>query len=67
MVASLAEVENPEDKLHGRVEEEKMHPSPSVTHSFIEQLFAKPYFGTGESTVGKVSLEWDRICGPSLT
>lgn len=67
MVASLAEVENPEDKLYGRVEEGKMHPSPSVTHSFIEQLFTKPYLGTGESTVGKVSLELDSICGPSLT
>lgn len=67
MVASLAEVENPEDKLYGMVEEEEMHPSPSVSHSFIEELFAKPHFGTGESTVGKVSLELDSICGPSLT
>ena len=65
MVVSSAEVGNPEDKLSGgrggRQEEGKMHSfihssiHPSSIHSFIEQLFAKPFLGNGDLVVDKVS------------
>lgn len=66
MVVSSAEVGSPEDKLWrgeeggrrmaGGRENAFLHSfiHPSI-HSFIEQLFAKPFLGNGDLIVDKVS------------
>lgn len=60
MVVSLAEVDNSEDKLNGRrggVKENLF--LWFFCHSSTEQLFPKPYLGTGESAVDKISSDLD--------
>ena len=60
MVVSLAEVDNSEDKLNGRRGGRKENAFLQLFfHSFVEQLFFKPYLVTGESAVDKISSDLD--------